>query len=625
MKPRILSLFPAAAIIAPAILLAEIPDSIHYQGKVAVSGAPFDGNGQFKFALVDDGTENATTAQANAVLTGSFLTAVHVIDGGSGYVSPPTITITGGGGGGAAATATLTDGVVTGITVNVAGTGYTSPPTITIDSPPPTTMKTLWSNDGTGTSGGEPDTAVSLAVSQGVFSLGLGDTGIAGMSEPLTAETFGDGSLFLRVWFNDGGGFQQLIPDQPLHAVPYAQIANRAESVTAGVISSSQIDPKFALWSRDAASNTVSYYPSDFGGIRITAFSAPAGTVPEFDWSPMISMGHVDNDASGRGATVSGGGSEEGPNIASGNFSSIGGGFRNFAANWHATVGGGRRNSASAFASFVGGGSDNSAIGDLATVGGGGDNTAGGDFATVPGGLANQANGNYSFAAGRRAKVLSAHHGTFVWADNAEADFVSTGGKQFLIRANDGVGINTNSPATALHLGGLNISALDADGLRFENTAGNTWDLHTSSLFLRMNYNGSNVAYVNTGGAWVEVSDARLKTDISPVESVLSPITSLEVVSYQYTDREEQEHPQVGFLAQNVNEVFPHLAHRESEDGHWGVNYAGFSALAIRAIQEQQSIIESKADRIHELEERVSLLEQLETRLAHLESTLEAE
>ena len=58
-----------------------------------------------------------------------------ITNGGSGYTSVPTVTISGGGGSGATASATVTNGVVTAITITNAGTGYTSAPTVTIAAP----------------------------------------------------------------------------------------------------------------------------------------------------------------------------------------------------------------------------------------------------------------------------------------------------------------------------------------------------------------------------------------------------------------------------------------------------------------------------------------------------------
>lgn len=56
--------------------------------------------------------------------------SIAVGSAGTGYTTPPTVTFTGGGGSGAAATASVSGGLVTGIIVTAGGTGYTTPPTI---------------------------------------------------------------------------------------------------------------------------------------------------------------------------------------------------------------------------------------------------------------------------------------------------------------------------------------------------------------------------------------------------------------------------------------------------------------------------------------------------------------
>lgn len=78
-------------------------------------------------------TNSGTGATGTAVLSGSTLGSITLGTGGSGYIYPPTVTITGGGGGGATATATVSGGSVTGFTVVTAGTGYTSVPTVNIN------------------------------------------------------------------------------------------------------------------------------------------------------------------------------------------------------------------------------------------------------------------------------------------------------------------------------------------------------------------------------------------------------------------------------------------------------------------------------------------------------------
>ena len=173
------------------------------------------------------------------------------------------------------------------------------------------------------------------------------------------------------------------------------------------------------------------------------------------------------------GATVSGGGDPDDgggtprPNRAQADYATIGGGQENVAAGFASCIGGGQYNTASAYNSAVAGGGGNNAAGTAASVGGGEANTASGDlsvvpggtwnwatgsFSAIPGGSYNVAAGDHSLAAGRRAKAN--HQGAFVWADSTDADFASTASDQFLVRATGGVGINTASPGSALHVAG---------------------------------------------------------------------------------------------------------------------------------------------------------------------------
>jgi hypothetical protein len=87
-----------------------------------------------------------------------------------------------------------------------------------------------WSNDGTSTTGDEPTSAVQLAVNNGLFTVLLGDTTLAGMTQSLGASVFGGAERYLRVWFSsDNTTFTLLTPDQRVAAVPYALQAANAD------------------------------------------------------------------------------------------------------------------------------------------------------------------------------------------------------------------------------------------------------------------------------------------------------------------------------------------------------------------------------------------------------------
>ncbi len=184
--------------------------------------------------------------------------------------------------------------------------------------------------------------------------------------------------------------------------------------------------------------------------------------------------GGYGNSASGNGSTINGGyenvalGSQASVgagkrNSAAGDYSVVGGGISNSASAENASVGGGEGNSATGINSVIGGGINNSATGAGAAVIGGSNNVASGLAATSSSGSNNCAGGDYSWAGGRAAKVRPGNEagdgtcvansgdfdgdsGTFVWADNQGANFVSTGSNQFLVRAGAGMAINTNTP-----------------------------------------------------------------------------------------------------------------------------------------------------------------------------------
>ena len=85
---------------------------------------------------------------------------------------------------------------------------------------------TYWSNDNTSVAGSQPSAAVSLTVSNGVYTVLLGDTSIAHMNI-VSSSVFSNSDVRLRVWFNDGThGFQLLSPDQRIASVGYAMQAD---------------------------------------------------------------------------------------------------------------------------------------------------------------------------------------------------------------------------------------------------------------------------------------------------------------------------------------------------------------------------------------------------------------
>ena len=128
----------------------------------------------------------------------------------------------------------------------------------------------------------------------------------------------------------------------------------------------------------------------------------------------------------------------------------------------------------------------------------------------------------------------------------------------------------------------------------------------------------SYAAYFNgniyTTGSYLP-SDEKLKKNIEPVSKMLSKVSDLSVVNYdwkleEFPNKKFTNEKQIGFLAQEVENLFPELV-REDTDGVKAINYTKFAPILVEAIKEQQSIINELKDKNKELEERLKKLEDL--------------
>jgi hypothetical protein len=166
--------------------------------------------------------------------------------------------------------------------------------------------------------------------------------------------------------------------------------------------------------------------------------------------------GGAGNTASGKYSSVAGGGS----NTASGNYSSVIGGGGSLASGQNSLAFGmgstasgtnstalGSGSTASGQCATVSGGcGGNVASGDYSTVGGGYHNSAFGNYSVIPGGTNNVTFGDNSFAGGRNATANNA--GSFVWGDNSGANTFDVSYNQFVARASGGFFFYTSSNNT---------------------------------------------------------------------------------------------------------------------------------------------------------------------------------
>jgi hypothetical protein len=382
--------------------------------------------------------------------------------------------------------------------------------------------------------------------------------------------------------------------------------------------------------------NTSSYnYASIGGGIGNTA-SGWAATV----------AGGSGNTSSAYYATVSGGAN----NKASNENTSVGGGIGNTASGWSATVGGGTANTASDIFGTVAGGNGNTAGGADATISGGASNIASSAYATVPGGYLNAALGPFSLAAGNRAKAN--HAGAFVWGDSTTADIASSADNQFIVRASGGVGINTNSTTGngltvngQIIAGGVGVNPGSTEsfvsrgalsGISLDDRANSSlrWVIYPQNGALRF-FNGADRVAIESDGSLTLTalgaaggsplcrnpsgqiaycsSSLRYKNNVAALNMGLGTLAQLRPVTF---DWKETGQPDLGFVAEEVDQVAPLLTTRNADGQIEGVKYDRISAVLVKAVQEQQQQIAALTAENAALDEKTS---HLEARLTALE------
>lgn len=234
--------------------LVEVPYLLTYQGRVAAGKGPFTGAGHFKFALVNaDGSQsywkNAVdsspadgepdTAVEIAVNRGLYsvllgdpaqmlvLTPTMVAhpdirlrvwfnDGSHGFQRLSPDSRLGSLSPLAQAPFQLRyQGLVTVGRIPFTGAAQVKFALVSRDG-----SQTYWTSGAdTAPADGEPDVAIGVAVSHGLYSLLLGDPA---QMQTIDAYMLAHPDIRLRVWFNDGThGFQRLSPDHRLGSLPF--------------------------------------------------------------------------------------------------------------------------------------------------------------------------------------------------------------------------------------------------------------------------------------------------------------------------------------------------------------------------------------------------------------------
>ncbi|HPI55064.1 MAG TPA: tail fiber domain-containing protein, partial [Chitinophagaceae bacterium] len=151
----------------------------------------------------------------------------------------------------------------------------------------------------------------------------------------------------------------------------------------------------------------------------------------------------------------------------------------------------------------------------------------------------------------------------------------------------------------------------DQLSLRHPSSINLKWGLYVSSIDSSLNFysNGSLRANIDrVTGVYSALSDRNYKKDIVALAPVLEKINRLKAYNYRYLDCQESDRKVNGFMAQDLLSEFPELVYqrydRTIDKPLYTVDYSGFGVLAIKAIQEQQAIIEQQQTEIDVLKQQ---------------------
>ena len=133
---------------------------------------------------------------------------------------------------------------------------------------------------------------------------------------------------------------------------------------------------------------------------------------------------------------------------------------------------------------------------------------------------------------------------------------------------------------------------------------------NTSSYGLILTTGGADKYYLYGNGTYGTISDRTLKKNIETTRNgYVDDLCKLRVVKYNWTTDEEGAPKELGWIAQEVEEVFPNLVQdsKPNEQGevHKQVKTSVLPFMLLKAIQELKALVDAQATEIAELKAKL--------------------
>jgi hypothetical protein len=184
-----------------------------------------------------------------------------------------------------------------------------------------------------------------------------------------------------------------------------------------------------------------------------------------------------------------------------------------------------------------------------------------------------------------------------IWASGGNLVFRynNTAGENGMLLSSTGqLGIGTTSPTYKLHVASSNNVSIFEDTSNASGAAFIVFNRPSVFSMGSITRNGSaNSVSYNTG------SDYRLKEDLKDFNA-LDLVNNITAYDYKWKDVEQRDY---GFIAHELKQTLPNVVTGE-KDGEkmQGVDYSKLTPILLKAIQEQQEIINDLKSRIEQLE-----------------------
>lgn len=164
---------------------------------------------------------------------------------------------------------------------------------------------------------------------------------------------------------------------------------------------------------------------------------------------------------------------------------------------------------------------------------------------------------------------------------------------------------NTTNGAASIQ--SYRVSTSSADILLLNPNGGNVGIGTTSPSQLLTVYNGTTTGTYTTSG-WAHSSDARLKTNVRPIEGALKKVKSLNGVDFNWKNKPDSNN-QIGFIAQDVEKIIPEVVVKDT-GGNYSMVYGNLTAVLVEAIKE---LAQKDSMKDIEIQSMKNFIEQLQT------------